>query len=171
MPDAIEISPANKQDIPALCQLLGLLFSQEIEFQPNPSAQRQALGEIIADQTIGSLFVARHQGNAIGMVSLLYSISTALGGRVATLEDMVVHPEFRGAGVGARLLAHAKDHAFKTGCRRITLLTDQTNPAAQRFYQRQGFNLSNMVPMRLLFEPGKTGQASPDQFVRSPTEE
>ncbi|MCQ8127105.1 GNAT family N-acetyltransferase [Methylomonas rivi] len=153
MPDAIEISQAHKRDIPALCELLGLLFAQEAEFQPDPAAQQRALSGIIADQTIGTIFVARHQEKTVGMVSLLYSISTALGGRVATLEDMVVHPEFRGAGIGARLLAHAKDHAFNTGCRRITLLTDRTNPAAQRFYQRQGFNLSDMVPMRLLLKP------------------
>ncbi|MCK9605606.1 MAG: GNAT family N-acetyltransferase [Methylomonas sp.] len=150
MRDSIEISPANEHDISALCELLGILFSQEHEFQANPSIQQRALTEIIADQTIGTIFVARYREKAVGMLSLLYSVSTALGGRVAILEDMVVHPDFRNTGLGARLLGHAKDVAYTTGCRRITLLTDQTNLAAQRFYLRQGFNLSGMLPMRLL---------------------
>lgn len=153
MLDAIEITQANTGDIPALCELLAILFSQEAEFRPNPSHQQRALCSIIADPTIGTVFVARSREKTVGMVSLLYSLSTALGGRVAILEDMVVHPEFRSAGIGTCLIAHAKNHAFKTGCRRITLLTDQTNPAAQRFYRRQGFVLSDMVPMRLLLEP------------------
>ena len=42
------------------------------------------------------------------------------------------------------------------GCKRITLLTDKTNESAQRFYKRQGFELSSMVPMRLsLMEDGE----------------
>lgn len=32
----------------------------------------------------------------IGMVSILWSISTALGGKVAFLEDMIVSPSYRG---------------------------------------------------------------------------
>ena len=82
-------------------------------------------------------------------MSLLYTVSTALGARVALLEDMVVAPDARGAGVGSALLAHAISFARKQGCRRITLLTDGANDAAQRFYARQGFGPSSMVPMRL----------------------
>lgn len=148
--DTVEISQATKRDIPTLCELLHVLFDQEAEFHPDSNAQHRALSEIIADQSIGTIFVARHQAKTIGMVSLLYSISTALGGRVATLEDMVVHPDFRNAGIGARLLGHAKGFAYSVGCRRITLLTDRNNLTAQQFYQRQGFQLSDMVPMRLL---------------------
>lgn len=153
MLDAIEITQANTGDIPALCELLAILFSQEAEFRPNPSHQQRALSGIIADPTIGTVFVARYREKTVGMVNLLYSLSTALGGRVAILEDMVVHPEFRSEGIGTRLIAHAKDHAYVSECRRITLLTDRHNLAAQQFYRRQGFELSSMVPMRLMFEP------------------
>jgi GNAT superfamily N-acetyltransferase len=167
MPDAIEISPANPLDIPALCELLGILFAQEAEFQPDSAAQQHALSQIIANREIGCVFVARHREKTAGMVSLLYSVSTALGGRVATLEDMVVHPDFRNAGMGTRLLNHAKQFACQTGCKRITLLTDQTNLAAQRFYQRHGFSSSAMLPMRLLLEPGMP--PTPANNGQSPT--
>jgi len=84
------------------------------------------------------------------MVSLLFLPSTALGGRVALLEDMVVQPDARGGGAGSRLLAAATEFARSAGCLRITLLTDAHNAAAQRFYGRHGFARSAMIPMRLL---------------------
>lgn len=150
MPDSIVILPATLGDIPALCELLGILFAQEAEFQPDPAAQQRALAQVIADSSIGSIFLARRHEKTAGMVSLLYSVSTALGGRAATLEDMVVHPEFRHAGIGSRLLNHAQRFADQNGCKRITLLTDRSNTAAQRFYRRHGFTDSDMLAMRLL---------------------
>ena len=83
------------------------------------------------------------------MVNLLYTISTALGDRVALLEDMVVSPNVRGSGVGSLLLKQAIQFARLDDCKRITLLTDRANESAQRFYQRHGFSFSAMIPPRL----------------------
>lgn len=148
----IDIAPATIADIPALCELLDTLFIQEAEFRPNRAAQQCGLLEIISHQAIGSIFVARVESEVVGMVSLLFTVSTALGGRVALLEDMVVSPAFRNAGIGSGLLGYAKAFAQANDCRRITLLTDAGNSDAQRFYQSQGFDLSSMVPMRLVFD-------------------
>ncbi|MNY66030.1 putative phosphinothricin acetyltransferase YwnH [compost metagenome] len=76
-------------------------------------------------------------------------MSTALGARVALLEDMVVDTGARGTGIGSALLEQAIAHARDSGCRRITLLTDGDNAAAQRLYRRHGFGRSPMVPLRL----------------------
>ncbi len=93
--------------------------------------------------------VARQGDQIVGMVNLLFTISTALGERVALLEDMVVSPTDRGIGVGTRLLSEAISYSRVHGCKRITLLTDQINESDQRFYAKQGFVVSSMVPMRL----------------------
>lgn len=152
MKSSIDITSATIDDIPALCELLALLFNQEAEFQPNRTAQQCGLLEIINNQAMGSIFVARVESDVVGMISLLFTVSTALGGRVALLEDMVVSPAFRNAGIGSGLLGYAKTFAQANGCRRITLLTDASNLDAQRYYQNQGFDLSSMVPMRLVFD-------------------
>lgn len=145
----MKITEGTKYDIPGLCELLDLLFEQETEFRPDRSLQSTALQHIIDFPELGRILVL-HQGEyLIGMVNLLFTISTALGGRVALLEDMIVHPEYRGSGAGSELLQAAINLAKSSGCRRITLLTDRTNESAQRFYERHGFNLSEMVPMRM----------------------
>ena len=121
---------ATSADIPALCQLLTLLFAQEAEFQPDIAVQQRGLNAILTNADVGEILVARQNVQIVGMVSLLYSISTALGGRVALLEDMVVAPLLRGSGLGSQLLTAAITHAQQRGCLRITLLTDADNYVA-----------------------------------------
>lgn len=147
--NTMNITTATTSDIPSLCELLSELFSQEAEFKPDYTAQSRGLACIIANPEIGSILVARRQDKVVGMVNLLYTVSTALGERVALLEDMVVTPAIRGSGIGSRLIERAIDHARCNGCRRITLLTDQANYSAQRFYAKHGFETSAMIPLRL----------------------
>ena len=146
------IYPATLNDIPQLCSLLTILFTQENDFQPNAEKQSVALQEIIGHPESGRILVMREDDLILGMVNLLFTISTACGGKVAILEDMIVHPTRQGEGLGSKLLQAAKEFAQGEGCKRITLLTDRANDSAIRFYQRQGFEISGMIPMRLALE-------------------
>jgi ribosomal protein S18 acetylase RimI-like enzyme len=143
------IERASEADIPALSELLSILFAQEVEFTPDTEVQCRGLSKIINNPELGAVLVLREQNTILGMVNLLFTVSTALGERVALLEDMVVSPNARGAGAGSELLRHAVSFARAEGCKRITLLTDGDNFAAQRFYARHGFSASSMVPFRL----------------------
>ena len=154
----MHIAFATHEDTRQLSTLLSTLFAQEADFVPNEDKQTAGLSQIIANADVGQILVCRHEaGSAIlGMVSLLYTVSTARGGRVAFLEDMIVAPQHRGQGVGTRLLAAAIDHARDAGCLRITLLTDHDNQEAMHFYRRHGFSASAMTPMRLMLETDTT---------------
>ena len=149
----MEISRATVEDIPQLCELLALLFDQEAEFRPDSALQAEGVRQIIEFPERGRILALREGQSVVGMVNLLFTVSTALGGRVAILEDMVVRPDFRSRGAGSMLLEAALAFARSWGCLRVTLLTDSANEAAHRFYSRHGFSGSDMVPMRLLFTP------------------
>lgn len=144
----MHIAPAKPDDIPALSALLSLLFTQEADFTPDPAAQTEGLRRIISDPQTGIIFAGRIGGEIVAMVNLLFTVSTALGGRVALLEDLVVAPAHRGAGLGGQMIAHALTEARAAGCRRVTLLTDRDNAGARRFYTRRGFVESSMLPLR-----------------------
>jgi ribosomal protein S18 acetylase RimI-like enzyme len=148
MASGIEITRASLRDLPRLVALLGELFSTELEFEPNALVQETGLRLLLAEPADNFVFVARRDGQVVGMVSLLAQISTALGGRTYVLEDMIVTAAERDRGVGQQLLDHALAHADASDARRVTLLTDANNEGARRFYAQRGFTHSTMVVLR-----------------------
>jgi ribosomal protein S18 acetylase RimI-like enzyme len=145
----ISFEAARPQDLDQLIELLHILFTQEHELVPDATKQRRGLSRILGDPSVGRIYVAREDARVLGMVSILRSVSTAEGGPVGLLEDLVVRPECRGQGVGARLLAYAIAQAEADGLLRLMLLTDGDNLGAQRLYEKAGFARSGMLPMRL----------------------
>lgn len=140
---------AVQKDLPRLVELLGILFESEAEFTKDPEKQRAGLQAILADPSKGRIFVAREGREVVAMASLLYTVSTAEGGKAGLFEDLVVAPEQRQRGIGEALLKHVVAEARKEGVLRLTLLTDMQNERAQAMYRRVGFVGSPMKPMRL----------------------
>jgi ribosomal protein S18 acetylase RimI-like enzyme len=145
----VRFEQAKASDLPRLVELLGILFESEAEFSVDAEKQRAALQAILADPAKGKIFVAREGREVIAMASLLYTISTAEGGKAALFEDLVTAPEHRKRCIGEALLKHVVSEARNEGVLRITLLTDMQNERAQAMYRRAGFVGSPMKPMRL----------------------
>ena len=153
MPDNLLIEPATIDDLPQLADLLYDLFSHEADFVPNRENQLRGLRLILEQPNRGRIFALRNGTRMIGMINLLITISTAEGGFVLLLEDLVIHCDHRGQGYGSRLLEHALEYARSKNFLRITLLTDRMENRARGFYERHGFRQSGMVPMRYYFKP------------------
>ena len=145
----VSIRRATIADVTQLSNLLTLLFAQEADFEPNAARQTCGLRLILEQPEIGHIYCAVANERIVGMVSMLFTVSTAQGGRAAWLEDMIVHPELRGRGIGEQLLNEAIRCGRDNDCKRITLLTDDANSEAMRFYSRADFVRSQMVPFRL----------------------
>lgn len=143
-----KIEPAVLDDIPQLTELLVDLFSHEPDFRPDAETQMHGLKMILEQPNRGRIFVLRSQNAIIGMINLLFTISTAEGGFVILLEDLVIHHQHRGQGYGSRLLEYAFEFARQKNFLRITLLTDTINDEVIHFYEKHGFVRSEMVPMR-----------------------
>ncbi len=146
----VVIEPAVFEDLDELSNLLGELFSEEKDFRPNKQKQLQGLRLIFEEPNRGRVFVLRRDRTIVGMINLLFTISTAEGGFVILLEDLVVHDSFRGHGYGSQLLEHAINFAKQKKFLRITLLTDRPELRSQNFFKRHGFFESHMLPMRFL---------------------
>jgi ribosomal protein S18 acetylase RimI-like enzyme len=145
----MELGVAVPGDVPQLVELLGILFAQEHELSPDPDKQRHALEMILAGPSRARIYVARQGSKAIAMAALHFTTSTAEGGKVAGLEDCIVHPEHRRRGIGKALLAYVLKQARAEGALRVMLLTDGDNTRAQALYRKLGFAPSSMLAMRL----------------------
>lgn len=146
----LRIEPATLDDLSELTELLMGLFAEEADFTPNREKQLRGLRLILEQPSRGRIFVLRNHTKIIGMINLLITISTAEGGFVLLLEDLVIRKEHRGQGYGSQLLQHAIEFARQKNFLRITLLTDQPSES-RKFYLKHGFVESGMVPMRYMF--------------------
>jgi len=157
MNDESVIEQATLEDLPQMVDLLHELFSLEGDFMPNRAKQMRGLRLILEQPNRGRIFVLRRDGMILGMINLLFTISTAEGGFVVLLEDVIVHHDFRHRGYGDKLLTHAIEYARKKDFQRITLLTDRLNEQGQHFFEKHGFFRSKMIPMRYVFGGETTG--------------
>ena len=154
----VVIEPATEADLDELSEMLGDLFAQEGDFRPDKEKQLRGLRLIFEQPSRGRVFVLRQNGAIVGMINLLFTISTAEGGFVMLLEDLVIHKKYQGKGYGSRLLQHAIDFAKQKNFLRVTLLTDRPENVAQEFFRHHGFVESSMIPMRLWVTPKQNNQ-------------
>jgi ribosomal protein S18 acetylase RimI-like enzyme len=106
----------------------------------NPPPTQAELAEIIhSPATV--LFIARADdtGQIIGSLTLaLFRIPTGLR---AWIEDVVVDTAARGRGAGEALTRAALEHARQIGATTVDLTSRPSREAANRLYQRIGFEL------------------------------
>ncbi|MFH1872202.1 MAG: GNAT family N-acetyltransferase [Pseudomonadota bacterium] len=144
----MQIEFATAADLDAMAGLLGELFALEADFAPDRARQLAALNWILDHPAHGRLFVLRDGDAVVGMANALISISTAEGGPVLILEDVILAASHRGGGHGRRLVEHVLAWAADQGMSRVTLLADKDNTAALAFYERLGFEESALVVRR-----------------------
>jgi ribosomal protein S18 acetylase RimI-like enzyme len=105
-----------------------------------------ALAELVAWPG-NRLLVARIDGQILGALTLvMFPIPT---GRRAWIEDVVVDEAARGQGVGAALTLEAVRLARSGGARTVDLTSRPDRVAANRLYERLGFELRNSNLYRL----------------------
>ena len=150
--DPPRVEPATLEDLPALTGLVMDLLARSDDFSPDRTLQERGLRLILEQPNRGRIFVVRNKDRIFGMVNLLFTISTARGGFVILMEDVVIHPDHRGQGYGAMLVDHVVDFARRKNFKRITLLTDKMSAESQEFFKKQGFEYSNMIPMRKIID-------------------
>ena len=145
----IFIRPACIEDLPRLCGLLDKLFSIESDFVPDAAKQARGLSLLINDSTGSSLVLAAvHEDKVVGMATVQTLVSTAEGGRVGLVEDVIVDPLFRGHGAGTLLLEGIAAWGRDNGLTRLQLLADNENLPALDFYLSRAWNFTRLICMR-----------------------
>ena len=145
----ITIRTAKPSDIPELVKLLKELFTIEEDFDFDQEKQARGLN-LLLDSEKNCFIVAQlfNDGKVLGMCTVQTLISTAEGGQVGLLEDLIVTTDFRRQGIGAKLLAGAVNWADRRGLTRLQLLADKNNPPALGFYEKQGWESTKLVCLR-----------------------
>ena len=147
----IIIRSAQAADIPRLSELLTDLFTLEADFAVDPEKQAHGLSMLVTDASGSSaVFVAVAADTVIGMASVQTLVSTAEGGRVGLVEDVIVAQAFRSKGIGTRLLDRITEWSRARKLTRLQLLADRNNQAAVEFYLHHGWQGTSLNCMRLM---------------------
>jgi len=103
----------------------------------NPAPTRAELDEIVRSEASRLLVARDDDGTIVGSLTLvLFRIPTAVR---AWIEDVVVDEAARGQGVGEALNREALRIAAEAGARTVDLTSRPSREAANRLYQRIGF--------------------------------
>lgn len=134
----VTIRNAAERDAGAIAPLFDA-YRQFYAKSPDPDGalafirQRLRLSESV-------IFLAEDEsGRATGFVQLFPSFSSAEARRLWVLNDLYVTETARGHGVGRALMNAAREHAIKTGAKRLTLETMEDNERAWKLYESLGY--------------------------------
>ncbi|MGD9718468.1 MAG: GNAT family N-acetyltransferase [Sulfurimonadaceae bacterium] len=143
MKSGIEIGAASEADIEQAARLLAVLFAIESDFSIDFTKQFKGLSLLLQEQH-SDILVAKYGDEVVGMVTMQRLVSSAEGGYVGQLEDLVVKEEFRKMGLGSRLLNRIRALACEKGYKRLSLGADVANENALAFYTRRGFRRTKL---------------------------
>jgi ribosomal protein S18 acetylase RimI-like enzyme len=82
----------------------------------------------------------------VGLVNCFESFSTFACAPLVNVHDMVVHPNYRGQGIGLHLLENVVEVAQSIGACKITLEVLQGNEVAKNLYRKIGFSCYELDP-------------------------
>ncbi|MBW2663621.1 MAG: GNAT family N-acetyltransferase [Deltaproteobacteria bacterium] len=142
------IRKAESSDIEQMVGLLKELFFIEEDFSFDERMQRNGLAMMLGDNEKCCIMVAVSGEQVIGMSSAQLLVSTAEGGMVALIEDIVVTKSYRGQGIGKKLLLSIEKWTNKKGAKRLQLLADKNNFSALGFYDQQNWAITHLICLR-----------------------
>ncbi len=143
----IAIRQANINDINFLITLLKELFEIEEDFIFDENKQRRGLTLLLASSK-DCIMVAEHDSEVIAICTVLTIISTAEGGHVGLIEDMVVNKAYACKGIGRKLLSAVELWAKERGLTRLQLLADRNNQHALTFYDKMDWQQTQLIGLR-----------------------
>ena len=129
-PDGVEVRTFREEDAHEVKDLLDLAYKEEFHHTPAvfENWRRFMLEDPMFDPEAWFLAVAE------GRI-----VAAALNWDEGYVKDLVVHPDWRGRGLGKALMLQTFGEFSRRGLPRVTLKTDSNNPtSAWRLYERVG---------------------------------
>lgn len=87
------------------------------------------------------LMVAEEEGKIIGTFSLIIIDNLGHhGSRLAVVESVIVHSDYRSRGIGKKMMEEAMKRAKEEKCYKLMLSSNKKRIRAHKFYEELGFH-------------------------------
>lgn len=142
----IEYKKAEIADLKEIVKLLiedNLGQNREVLGEKEFEIYKKAFAKIDEDKN-QYLLVMKNENVIIGTCHLTILPSlTYVGSSRLMIEAVRVKKEYRGLGIGGKMIEFVKDFARKNECKIVQLTTDKKRKEAQNFYEKLGFKASH----------------------------
>ncbi len=134
----INIRKATRQDIPII-----LTLYTELEAEDAPRLNLLDAEDIfskINSYPNYALYIAERDEEIIGTFALLIMDNLAhLGAPAGIVENVVIHPQMQGQGLGKIMMEYAMEICEEAGCYKLVLSSHIKRERAHQFYESLGF--------------------------------
>jgi GNAT superfamily N-acetyltransferase len=135
---SVAIVQATARDVPLILQMIRALAEYE-RMSDQVIATEAGLREaLFGSRPDAEVIIAYAGDRPAGFALFFHNFSTFVGRRGLYLEDLFVKPEFRGMGIGRRLLTELARIALERNCGRFEWAVLDWNEPAIGFYQKLG---------------------------------
>ena len=143
----MRIRKIEERDFDAVHLLFEQVHALHVENRPDVYRNTDPLPRALTNESAACL-VAEEEGVAVGLCVLLLRAPSAnpvmLPVRIAFIEDICVHRDFRRRGIGKALLEAAREAARSHGAETLMLQVWAFNEAALRFYEAAGMRVRSL---------------------------
>jgi GNAT superfamily N-acetyltransferase len=130
----------NENDFPSLIAL----FKEFAAFEKLPDKMINSVEQMKAEKEYLNGFVAEDKDGAIiGYVTYFFAYYTWIG-KSLYMDDLYVKPDFRGNGLGSRLIYKVIEFAKKENCNKLRWQVSDWNQPAIEFYKSLGANIDGV---------------------------
>jgi GNAT superfamily N-acetyltransferase len=134
----VQLRSAQLADVPHILALIRELAEYEKLAHEAVADEATLAAQLFGDTPAAEVVIAEVDGQPAGFALFFHNFSTFLGKRGLYLEDLYVKPEYRGLGLGRRLMAHLAGLAIERDCGRFEWSVLDWNAPAIAFYRELG---------------------------------
>jgi len=148
------IRPATGEDAPGVAAAIEALLIELGGERPSTTALEEGARTLAGDPRIGTLLVADHEGEVVGVCATSWQYAIHVPGRYGTIQDLWVDPEWRSRKLGRELILALVREATEAGVPRLEVGLPQEGfaqlAATERFYRENDFTPLGPRMRRLL---------------------
>ena len=153
METMLSIRDATPADVPLILDFIRLLAEYEREPDAVVATEQDLLRDGFGPEPKYRCIIADWDGKPAGFAFFFFNYSTWLGKPGIYLEDLFVHPEMRGKGIGKALLQKLAQIAVQENCYGIRWQVLEWNEPAIKFYETLGAKVMDEWETMRLAEP------------------
>ncbi|CDH55765.1 n-acetyltransferase gcn5 [Lichtheimia corymbifera JMRC:FSU:9682] len=140
----VTIEPATPADVPLILQFIKDLALYEKAPEAVTATEELLQQNLFGERRYAEVIIAYHQASpdqerkAAGFALFFHNFSTWVGKPGMYLEDLFVRPEYRGLGIGKKLLVQLAVIAKERDCGRYEWVVLDWNEPSRKFYEAMG---------------------------------